>query len=222
MTKKSKTKPPTGRLFRFDDDEWRRAAWASDGPLPLVGRTHVALHAPAQRITGSGADLDALVERMSMTLFRARGYALSACQVGFPFNLIVVADPSGQQRPVGFVNVSVGAVPITVLTGSTTPTEPAADTIATEIEGCLSRPGRWYRVPRRTTINVTAARAGFGVIYEPGTFTAVGMAARMWQHETDHLAGRLISDEWPESPSAAIAESPAALARMTELAEAGS
>lgn len=58
---------------------------------------------------------------------------------------------------------------------------------ATEIEGCLSIPGKQYRVTRPTSVMVKDA-----VRTKP--FELTGWTARAWLHELDHLNGKLISD----------------------------
>lgn len=56
-----------------------------------------------------------------------------------------------------------------------------------QVEGCLSMPGRHYKVKRPTSITVKDA-----VRTKP--FELEGWVARAWLHELDHLNGRLISD----------------------------
>jgi peptide deformylase len=53
------------------------------------------------------------------------------------------------------------------------------------VEGCLSLPGKLYAVPRAMTVQVK---------YEGGEQDFTGTAARVIQHELDHLDGILISD----------------------------
>jgi len=57
----------------------------------------------------------------------------------------------------------------------------------TQIEGCLSIPGRHFNVKRPTSIVVKDA-----VRTKPIELT--DWTARIWLHELDHLNGRLISD----------------------------
>lgn len=56
-----------------------------------------------------------------------------------------------------------------------------------EIEGCLSIPGKQFKVKRPTSITVKDARR-----VQPYELT--GWSARAWLHELDHLNGKLISD----------------------------
>ena len=55
------------------------------------------------------------------------------------------------------------------------------------IEGCLSLPGRQFKVTRPTSVFVKDA-----VRTKP--FELTGLTARAWLHELDHLKGKLISD----------------------------
>lgn len=57
----------------------------------------------------------------------------------------------------------------------------------TQVEGCLSIPGRQFKVTRPTSIVVKDA-----VRTKP--FEITGLTARAWLHELDHLKGKLISD----------------------------
>lgn len=61
----------------------------------------------------------------------------------------------------------------------------------TQIEGCLSIPGRKFAVTRATSITVKDA-----VRTKP--FELSGWTARVWLHELDHLNGKLISDRGEE------------------------
>jgi peptide deformylase len=56
-----------------------------------------------------------------------------------------------------------------------------------QVEGCLSLPGKKYKVKRPTNIVVKDA-------VRTTPFELDGWSARAWLHEFDHLNGRLISD----------------------------
>jgi peptide deformylase len=57
-------------------------------------------------------------------------------------------------------------------------------------EGCLSIPGVWQQCPRA----MRAVVAGFDVNGHPIEVEGRGQLARCLQHETDHLAGKLLVD----------------------------
>lgn len=66
----------------------------------------------------------------------------------------------------------------------------ASDETADEEEGCLSIPGTWGIVSRTTRLKIEAFNAR-GI---PFTLKASGILARVIQHETDHLNGKLFID----------------------------
>src|SRR5262249_38458796 len=62
-------------------------------------------------------------------------------------------------------------------------------------EGCLSIPDVGVMVRRAIRCEISALdRAGKAV-----TLGGEGLTARVWQHETDHLDGRLITDRMTET-----------------------
>ncbi len=57
-------------------------------------------------------------------------------------------------------------------------------------EGCLSIPGKWGMVPRAVRVKITAYdRRGHSF-----TLKASGLLAKVLQHESDHLDGKMIID----------------------------
>lgn len=64
----------------------------------------------------------------------------------------------------------------------------------TEAEGCLSLPGRNFDVPRFEECVVS----GLDINFRPIVVSGRRLAARLFQHEIDHLDGLLISERWPE------------------------
>ena len=94
---------------------------------------------------------------------------LAASQVGIYERVFIVID---KEEAAIFVNprvVEIGAME------------------EEQVEGCLSIPGKHYKVMRPTSIMVKDA-----VRTKP--FELTGWMARAWLHELDHLNGRLISD----------------------------
>lgn len=119
-----------------------------------------------------------LAKRMATTLQRASGIALAAPQVGHSLRLVVWVD----------AGIHALCDPIVHPDGN----------LGTEIEGCLSLPGRWFAVQRHTHVTVV----GLDLNGKRQTLETSGLLARMWQHEHDHLEGRLVVDHWPEVQSA--------------------
>lgn len=161
-------------------------------PMALVGRGHAALRARATEV-----ELPATVEnirlafRLDKTLTKHwPGLAIAAPQVGVPLRMVVlpghaIANPS-------------------IMRGAE---------IVEAAEGCLSLPGRWYRVPRSTTCIVH----GFNLGGEPIRYEASGVHARAWQHELDHLDGILICDHYHEVPAPTKLRSPTVEQELEEL-----
>jgi peptide deformylase len=57
-------------------------------------------------------------------------------------------------------------------------------------EGCLSIPGKWGDVERAEQIVLS----GFNKMGKPVKVKAWGLLARVFQHEVDHLNGKLFID----------------------------
>jgi peptide deformylase len=57
-------------------------------------------------------------------------------------------------------------------------------------EGCLSLPGLWYPLRRAARVTIS----GVDVAGSPVSHTGEGLLARCFQHEVDHLDGRLYVD----------------------------
>jgi len=119
-------------------------------------------------------ELDDLLEIMLLVMKNHRGIGLAAHQIGIA-RRIVVADIG--QGPLKLVNPEI----VTQAGDETMP------------EGCLSLPGSFAQIRRNTCIEVHA-RDSRG---KPFRFEAVGLLARVLQHEIDHLNGKLICDYNP-------------------------
>ena len=115
-----------------------------------------------------------IVHGMVSALRKARGVGLAAPQVGIAMQLVVI-DPARTGAPCVMFN-------------------PIRDGLGEEwkwgIEGCLSLPGQEYRVRRRKAVSVEW-RTMEG---KPRSKRFDGWAARVVQHELDHLQGILIAD----------------------------
>lgn len=143
-------------------------------PMALVGRNHPALRTPARPVDLNDCDDERLLaSRMIATLRAKGGMALAACQVGIPVSIIATNE----------------GLALANMTWTPDPDE----TKETALEGCLSIPGRWYAVERYRHVWVSGEDLGDGRHVE---FVQHDLPARMWQHEADHLAGRLLIDAW--------------------------
>jgi len=118
--------------------------------------------------------LSRLAERMLKLMHEAQGVGLAAPQVGVLIRLFV-CNPTGEPNDnTVFVNPS-----FVELCGA-----------AAGEEGCLSIPGVTVNMRRATH----AVMDAFGLDGRAIRVSADDLRARIWQHETDHLDGRLITD----------------------------
>ena len=65
-----------------------------------------------------------------------------------------------------------------------------SDDLVAQDEGCLSLPGQMKRILRPSSVTVEF----FNEKWEKEAHQLAGINARVFQHELDHLNGRLISD----------------------------
>ncbi|MBQ6808499.1 MAG: peptide deformylase [Firmicutes bacterium] len=130
------------------------------------------LHQEAMEVRRFNSSLHSLLDDMKVTMYKANGVGLAAPQVGISKRVIVVDD--GENGFFEMVNPVI--------------TQRDGSAIATEY--CLSVPDRGGRVQRSTKIKVKA-QDRFG---NPFQLSASGMLARIFQHEIDHLEGKLFTD----------------------------
>jgi len=134
------------------------------------------LHAPAAPVTSFDADLDRLIEDMVETMYAAPGIGLAATQIGVQLRVFVV-------------DLSVGRDP-SQLMAVVNPAFTERDGTQLEEEGCLSLPGFNATVLRPARVVMSGAdREG-----RPLQLEGSGLLARAFQHEMDHLDGRLFVD----------------------------
>jgi peptide deformylase len=133
----------------------------------------VALRLRANEVTEFDGDLRALVERMERLMDDAQGIGLAATQLGVLRRVFVFRPDEDSVRAV--VN------PRIVDRGESTETEE---------EGCLSLQGVRVPVERALKLTLEGADLDGGEI----RVELEGMAARVAQHESDHLDGVLILD----------------------------
>ena len=118
-----------------------------------------------------------LIDDLFETMNEYAGIGLAAPQVHQSLRLFIagVDDPDGGLPPVVMINPEI---------------EPLGTAEEEDWEGCLSIPDIRGRVPRAVDIRVRSLdRHG-----TPQRITANGFAARVIQHETDHLDGVLFVD----------------------------
>jgi len=126
--------------------------------------------------------IDDAIRKLAVRMFELmrehKGVGLAAPQVGENIRLFVM-NPTDEE---GGARVYVNPVL----------TEPVG--AATDDEGCLSIPGVTVAVRRAEK----CAISGVDVQGRPVSASGGGLIARCWQHEVDHLDGRLIIDKMSE------------------------
>ena len=131
------------------------------------------LRMEARQVDEFDDDLRRLVTRMKDLMQEANGVGLAATQVGVLRRLFVFAPDD--ERVLAVVNPTI-------------PTR--GDEIDVDDEGCLSIQGVTVPVERSTAIRLEGRdENGEEVAYD-----LEGMAARIAQHEADHLDGKLMLD----------------------------
>ena len=117
-----------------------------------------------------------LADDMVETMHAAPGVGLAANQVGVRLACFVYDDRDGHA---GFV---------------ANPELTDLDDEETIDEGCLSVPGPYHPTSRALKVRLT----GFDLEGTPLDIRAEGLLARIFQHETDHLNGKLYLDRLDE------------------------
>jgi peptide deformylase len=124
----------------------------------------------ASEVTDIDAKLVKLAEDMVATMHDARGLGLAAPQVGVQKRMFVYQ--MGESDPVTIVN----------------PTVAESRGEWEYEEGCLSIPGLFFPIVRPKEIHLT----GFDLDGNEISIEADEIEARCFQHEMDHLDGRLL------------------------------
>jgi peptide deformylase len=134
----------------------------------------------AERTT---AELSALVDDLVDTLDAAGGVGLAAPQIGVPLRVAIIRLNGGPSR--------YGPLPVLPLTVYLNPELTVVDASPQGFwEGCLSVPGLrgWVERPRAVRVRWT------GLDGERQERQLEGFPATVFQHEFDHLDGRLYVD----------------------------
>jgi peptide deformylase len=143
---------------------------------PIVRFGEGPLHESAQPVDNITADLDALVRDMFETMYAAPGIGLAAPQVGVPLRLFVI-DLSVGHDPKGLITLI-------------NPEFVAREGMQLEEEGCLSVPGFNATVARPKRVAVK----GLDLSGQVQVYEGTELLARAFQHEMDHLDGKVFVD----------------------------
>jgi peptide deformylase len=119
-----------------------------------------------------------LLRDMWATMRAARGVGLAAPQVGLSLRVAVIdTRPEGKPDPLVLINPEIVS----------------SEGELRDEEGCLSVPGVYSKLPRFAKVRVRA----LGEDGKPWERTGEGLLARAFQHEIDHLDGKLYVDRLP-------------------------
>ncbi|WP_394754181.1 peptide deformylase [Crenothrix sp.] len=129
------------------------------------------------------ADIQQLIKDMQTALSASEGVGLAAPQIGVSKCIIIVASKPTRRYP---------CAPLMEATVMINPSfEILSATTEKDWEGCLSIPGIRALVPRYTHIMAHYTDIqGIGV-----TLPMEGFVARVFQHEFDHLEGKVYLDK---------------------------
>ncbi len=150
--------------------------------LPVVVYGHPVLRKESEEIDEDYEGLDKLIDNMWQTMYHTDGIGIAAPQIGKSIRLMVIdASPMGEEFPEleDFKRVIIN--PIITEFG---------DDNCSDSEGCLSLPGIREEIKRPTKIMIEYENENFELVEEE----LDGFAARVVQHEYDHLEGKLFVD----------------------------
>lgn len=151
----------------------------------------------AIKLQDFGPKTNALIDDMLETMTAASGVGLAAPQVGERYRLFVARMPEEADES---LKEKIGdALGQTFIFANPKIIKRSRETVE-DVEGCLSIPGLSGMVERHQEIVVTGQdRNG-----APQRVKAKGWLARVFQHEIDHLDGRLFIDIatriWEDQP----------------------
>ncbi|MCK4873778.1 MAG: peptide deformylase [Phycisphaerales bacterium] len=146
--------------------------------LVIVHYPHPSLRTVGDPIGEPSDEVREVAARMLDLMHDASGVGLAAAQVNVPWQLFVANVPDQTDGDEVYIDPMLK--------------DPIGPSASAE-EGCLSLPeirGQILRSPQITIEATDLAGRRF-------TRTAEGLLARCWQHEIDHLNGRLIIDRMP-------------------------
>ncbi|MBN1124371.1 MAG: peptide deformylase [Sedimentisphaerales bacterium] len=132
------------------------------------------LMAPTEPIKTIDGKICDLAERMIDIMIRSGGVGLAGPQAGVNLQIFVVSVNGTKENAKVYINPEIE------VSGGLEGYE----------EGCLSLPGVYAKIKRHKKCTVTAMDLDGNQFTETGE----GLLARAFQHEYDHLQGRMIKD----------------------------
>ncbi len=146
--------------------------------MKLVQYPHPALRHVTRQLTSLDDSVRTTARQMLDIMYEHKGLGLAANQVVYPYQLFVMnvsAEPQKKEEEHVLIN------PVIVIRKGTQEGE----------EGCLSFPQLYQKVRRAKTVEVEYYNLEGSLM----KMTASDLAARVLQHETDHLQGILYIDK---------------------------
>lgn len=149
--------------------------------LPIYAYGSPVLRKKGTDISADYPNLKELLENMYETMYDSHGIGLAAPQIGLPIRLFIVdGSPIEDIEPANFKQTFINPI-ILEETGEEWKYE----------EGCLSIPTVRENVSRKSVVKIRFLDENF----QEHEKTFDGMAARIIQHEYDHIEGKLFVDK---------------------------
>ena len=148
--------------------------------LPIYAYGSPVLRKKGENITPEYAQLKELLDNMYETMYNSHGIGLAAPQIGLPIRIFIVdGSPIDDIEPANFKQTFINPEII----------KEWGDEWKYE-EGCLSIPTIRENVLRKPELTIRYLDENF--VEHEKSFS--GMAARIIQHEYDHIEGKLFVD----------------------------
>ena len=158
--------------------------------LPIVAYGDPVLRKVAVEIDENYPDLEKLISNMRETMYNASGVGLAAPQIGKAIRLFLIdASPFAEDEDLSEKDRAVLKTFNKVFINAKIIEEEGDEW--TFNEGCLSIPDVREDVVRKPKITIEYQDENF----KKHTETLDGLAARVFQHEYDHIEGILITDK---------------------------
>lgn len=143
--------------------------------LKIIKYPDTILKKQAKKVLKITPKLLTLVSQMKVAMEKNQGIGLAAPQIGVSKQIIIVKDSKESKKNQAFFNPKLRS---------------KSKKQETDEEGCLSLPRLFLPIKRAESIRLSCnTKEGKSVIIE-----ATGLASRIFQHELDHLQGKLIID----------------------------
>ncbi|QEL13970.1 peptide deformylase [Limnoglobus roseus] len=146
--------------------------------MKIVNYPHPALRAKCKPVASIDKDVRIAAGEMLELMYKREGLGLAAPQVTLDYQLIVVnfeGEPDRKDAEVVAIN------PVII----------ESKGVEKDREGCLSFPGLYQDIRRAKTVKVQY----YDLDGALKTMLCSDLAARIWQHEIDHLNGVLFIDK---------------------------